>query len=110
MRMENSMIVTTTDFIPGKNVTFILGAVNGSTVRTTSTKDDLVTNIKGIFGAELSTVTKLLEEARVEATSRMISEAKKLGADAIIGLKYETTPNIFGALEVFIFGTAVRLN
>ena len=104
------MILTTSSKVPGKNLKSTEGLVHGSTVRTTSAKEDVMTGLKGVFGGELTKATKIIEIARHEATNRMIAEAKEKGADAIIGVQYSAASNIFGAIELFVYGTAVKLD
>lgn len=103
------MIITTISNIPGKKIITQLGLVTGSTVRTTSARDDIVTGLKGFMGGELKRATKIIEEARKEATERLCEEAKAKGANAIVDIRFESTSNVFGAVEVFVYGTAVKV-
>lgn len=104
------MILTTTESIANKTITESLGIVTGATIRTTSAADDIMTGIKGLTGGELKGAYKILDEARDEAVDRLISDAKAKGADAIVGVSFRTNSNIFGAIEIFVSGTAVKIN
>ena len=78
------MIVTTTDFVPGYEIDEILGVVMGNTVRAKHIGKDILAGLKNIVGGEIDEYTEMLRDARIEAVNRMINEAKKMGADAVI--------------------------
>lgn len=103
------MILTTTDTIPNKTIAKSIGLVSGATVRTTSATDDIMTGIKGLVGGELKSTFKILSQARDEAMDRLEEDANAKGADAVVGISIRTNSNIFGAVEIFIYGTAVKL-
>lgn len=103
------MIITTTQQIPGKEVTEILGVARGGTVRARNVGRDIFAALKNIIGGEISEYTKLQAEAREEAMQRMIDDATKLGADAIIGVKLNASMITQGASEILAYGTAVKL-
>ncbi len=103
------MIVTTGENIPGKEITEVLGVVKGSTVRARNIGRDVLAGLKGIIGGEIKTYTKMTIQAREEAYNRMINSASKLGADAVIGLRFTTSVVMAGASEMLAFGTAVKL-
>ncbi|KAA0011677.1 hypothetical protein B6U81_04635 [Thermoplasmatales archaeon ex4484_30] len=102
------MMVTTTDNIPGREVKEVLGIVFGSCVQTKHLGKDIRAGLRSIIGGETKAYTELLEEARRTAMQRMIEEAEKLGADAIVGMRYATAQTMRGAAEIIAFGTAVR--
>ena len=104
------MLLTTTQTVPGRNVAEIYGVVQGSTVRSKHVGRDLMAGLKTLVGGELKGYTEMLEDARKESTRRMTAEAKKLGADAVIGIRYNTTSIAGGAAEMFCYGTAVKLS
>lgn len=103
------MILTTIEAIPDKKITGHFGIVTGSTVRSKHFGRDLFAGLKNIIGGELKGYTELMEETRNEATERMVAQASKLGANAIIGVRYATSDVAPGAAEVFAYGTAVKV-
>lgn len=103
------MIISTTDNIPNKEVTEILGIVKGSTVRAKHVGKDIFAGLKSIVGGELKAYTELLNEARGEATNRMILEGQKVNADAIINVRMTTSSVMQTASEILVYGTAVKL-
>lgn len=103
------MILTTLDYVPGKEIIEHYGLVNGSTVRSKHIGKDFLAGFKNIVGGELKAYTELMEETRNEATSRLIAQAAAKGANAIVALRYGTSDVAAGAAEVFAYGTAVRL-
>lgn len=103
------MLYTTTELIPGKDISEILGVVTGNVVQSKHLGRDIMANLKGIVGGELRGYTELLTEARSLAVERLLSEAKKLGADAVVGVRFTTSAITNGSSEVLAFGTAVKL-
>lgn len=103
------MILVNTETIPGKEIEKYLGLVSGSTVRAKHIGKDILANLKNIVGGELKEYTELLQDSRYEATLRMISQAEKIGANAIVNVRYETSSIATGASELFVYGTAVRI-
>tara|TARA_B100001250_G_scaffold351708_1_gene324025 strand:- start:393 stop:707 length:315 start_codon:yes stop_codon:yes gene_type:complete len=104
------MILSTTDYIPKKEIIEILGLARGSTVRTRHIGKDLFAALKNIIGGELSEYTKLQADSREQALERMIKDGEKLGADAIINIRISTSVITQGASEILAYGTAVKLN
>ncbi len=102
------MIVVNTDFITGKEIETI-GVVKGATVRSKHIGKDIANAFKSIIGGELESYTKMMDEARIEAVSRMIEDAEKLGANGIINVRYTSSSIIQGAAEVVVYGTAVKV-
>lgn len=103
------MIMTTVEGVPDRKIIAHFGIVTGSTVRSKHFGRDLFAGLKNIIGGELKGYTELMEETRDEATERMIAQAAKLGANAIIGIRYATSDVAPGAAEVFAYGTAVKV-
>lgn len=103
------MIVTTTDYIPGREVVEALGIARGSTVRSKNIGRDFFAGIKAIIGGEISEYTKLQAQSREQALQRMEEDARSLGADAVINVRLTTATVMQGASEIMAYGTAVRL-
>lgn len=103
------MIISTTDTIPGKEIVEILGISRGSTVRARSFAHDFVAGLKNIVGGEIEEYTRLQAMSREQAIKRMIDDAQKLGADAIVGVKLMTSMIMQGASEILAYGTAVKI-
>ena len=102
------MMVTTTEKIPKREVTEVLGVVFGSVVQTKHLGKDLRSAGRTLIGGENLGYTELVEEARRVAMQRMIDDAKKLGADAIVSMRYATAQTMGSAAEMIAFGTAVK--
>ena len=103
------MIITTTEQIPGKEISSILGIARGSTVRARHVGRDILAGLKNLVGGEIEEYTKLQAHAREQAIQRMIQDAEKLGADAIICMRLTTSLIMQGASEIVAYGTAVKL-
>jgi uncharacterized protein YbjQ (UPF0145 family) len=104
------MIVTTTNDIPGRDVKEVLGIVFGCCVQMKHIGKDLRAAGRTLIGGESKPYTELMEEARRTAMQRMIDDAKKLGADAIVAMRYATAQTMGSAAEIIAFGTAVKTN
>ncbi len=103
------MIFVTTPTIQGKEITETLGTVRGSTVRARNIGRDIFAGLKNIVGGEISEYTKLLADAREQAIKRMLDDAQKLGADAIVNVRFTTSQVMQGAAEMLAYGNAVKL-
>jgi uncharacterized protein YbjQ (UPF0145 family) len=103
------MILTTLEGVPGKEVIEHYGIVQGSTVRAKNVGRDIAAGFKNIVGGELRGYTDLLNEARQEALDRMVFQAKEMGANAIVNVRFATSSVAQGAAELFAYGTAVRV-
>ncbi|MBO4423447.1 MAG: YbjQ family protein [Clostridia bacterium] len=101
------MFIVSTDYIEGKKLE-MLGLVKGSTIQTKHIGKDLGASIKTIVGGELKGYTQMMEEARAIATSRMVADAEKLGADAVVNVRFATSAVMQGAAEIIVYGTAVK--
>ena len=103
------MILTNIELIPGKNIVEHYGLVQGSTIRAKHAGRDIAATIKNVFGGELKGYTELLQESRQEALNRMVEQAKHMGADAVINIRFSTSSITAGAAEILCYGTAVKL-
>ncbi len=103
------MILTNIESVPGMNIIAQYGLVAGSTVRAKDAIRDFGAGLKNMVGGELKSYTDLLIEAREEATRRMEAEARALGANAIINVRFATSAVTVGAAEVYVYGTAVKV-
>jgi uncharacterized protein YbjQ (UPF0145 family) len=101
------MIIVNTETIPGKQIEAI-GLVKGSTVQSKHIGSDIGASFKTIVGGEIKAYTKMMEESRAIATGRMVEEAGRLGADAIVNVRYTTSAVMQGASEIMAYGTAVK--
>jgi len=103
------MIITTTETVPQREVSQIIGIARGSTVRARHIGRDITAVFKSIVGGEVSEYTKLQADSREQALQRMTDDARKLGADAVIGVRITTSMIMNGAAEISAYGTAVKL-
>ena len=103
------MIICTSENVPGKKITEVLGIARGSTVRARNVGRDIFAGLKNLVGGEISEYTKLQADAREQAMQRMIDDAKRLGADAVIAFRLNTSVITQGAAEILAYGTAVKL-
>ncbi len=103
------MIHSTVNEIAGKEIVEVLGLVRGNTIRARHVGKDILARFKNLVGGEITGYTKMLGESREQAIDRMTAEAKNLGADAIIGIRFTTSSVMQGAAELLAYGTAVRI-
>lgn len=103
------MIIVTTETISGKNLVH-LGVVKGATIQSKNIGKDILSGLKTLVGGELVAYTEMMSEARDLATKRMIEDAVRLGADAIVGVRYASAAVMQGAAEVMAYGTAVKFS
>ncbi|MCX7653378.1 MAG: YbjQ family protein [Fervidobacterium sp.] len=103
------MIVVTTDYVPGYEITETLGIVAGNIVNSKHLGKDIAAAFKTIAGGEIKSYTELLTESRNIALRRMITEAEKLGADAVVGVRFGSASVMQSAAEILAYGTAVKL-
>ncbi len=103
------MIICSTDTIPNKQITEALGIARGSTVRARHAGKDFMAGLKNIVGGEIDEYTKLQAQSREQALERMEADAKRLGADAIVNVRFSTSMIMQGASEILAYGTAVKL-
>ena len=103
------MEITNIETIPGKIITTHYGLVCGSTVRSKNALKDFGASFRNLFGGELKNYTQLLDETRQEAINRMIQNARNLGANAIVNVRFATSDIASGAAEIYVYGTAVSV-
>lgn len=103
------MIITNTDFIPGKEIKEVLGLVKGNTIQAKSIGKDIKAGLRNLAGGEIKEYTEMLAEAREVALKRMKDKAEKMGADAVINVHFMTSAIMGGAAEILAYGTAVKL-
>ena len=103
------MITVTTDFIQGKKVKETLGLVKGNTIQAKSIGKDIKAGFRHMAGGEIKEYTEMLAESREIALKRMADKAEKLGADAVINVRFMTSAIMGGAAEILAYGTAVTL-
>lgn len=103
------MILLTTETVPGHEIEKALGLVRGNTVRAKHLGRDIVAALRNLVGGEIGEYSEMMVEARNEAVNRMIAQAEKLDADAIIGIRLVTSQVTTGAAELLAYGTAVKL-
>ncbi|MEL6579053.1 MAG: YbjQ family protein [Cyanobacteria bacterium J06621_12] len=105
----NEITITTLEGVPGKEIVEHFGLVQGSTIRAKHVGKDIMAGFKNIVGGELKGYTELLQEARSEAVNRMLEQAKFLGANAVVNVRFATSSIAQGAAELFAYGTAVKV-
>jgi len=105
--MTTNIMVTTTFNFDGYKVTKHLGVVRGITVRSRSVVGSFGASVQQIFGGNISIYTELCEQARMEAFELMMQHAQQIGANAVIGMRYDANEISDGVAEVLAYGTAV---
>lgn len=103
------MIVVTTDYVPGREVASCIDIARGSTVRARHLGRDFLAGMKNLVGGEIAQYTQLMATAREQALARMIADAERLGADAVVNVRFMTAMVMAGASEILAYGTAVKL-
>lgn len=103
------MIIVNTDFITGKEIKEMLGLVRGNTIQAKNIGKDIVAGFRQLVGGEIKEYTEMLSEAREIALQRMVDKAEKLGADAVINVRFMTSAVMGAAAEILAYGTAVKL-
>jgi uncharacterized protein YbjQ (UPF0145 family) len=101
------MILTTCETIAGKKVIKTLGLVKGNTIRARHIGRDIGAAFRNLVGGEIKEYTKLIAESREQSIDRMVDDAKALGANAIIQIRFSTSELMKGAAELLAYGTAV---
>jgi uncharacterized protein YbjQ (UPF0145 family) len=107
---DRPVLLLNSDVLPGREITEILGLVQGHTVFAIWLGKDLSAIVRLILGGELTEYTEMMGSARSTATERMTAKAAEMGADAVINIRYMTTSVIGTAAELLVYGTAVRLS
>ena len=101
--------MVTVEQIEGRRITETMGLVRGSTIRARHVGHDIMAALRSIVGGEIRDYTLMLAQAREEALQRMIDQAEKLGANAIVGARFVTSMVLSGAAEIVAYGTAVKV-
>ena len=103
------MVITNIETVPGRTVTEHFGLVSGSTIRAKHIGRDFMAGLKNLVGGELKGYTQLLQESRQQAIDRMVEEARLMGANAIVNVRFSTSSVAQGAAELYAYGTAVKV-
>ncbi len=101
------MIVTSTEFVPEKKIIKSFGVARGNSIRARHLGKDIVAALKTLVGGEIEEYTKLIAESREQALERMMEEARKMGANAVINVRFTTSAVMANAAEILAYGTAV---
>lgn len=109
MQTHEGMLLSTTDEVPGHRVVTVLGLVRGNTVRARHLGIDFLAGLRNLVGGEIADYTKMLAESREQSLDRMRAEALRLGANAIVAVRFTTSTVMQGAAEMLVYGTAVVL-
>ncbi len=107
--MAKEIIVTTAFEVPGRKIAKVLGIARGNTVRARNIGRDIGAGFKNLVGGEIKIYTEMTAQSRDEAFNRMINDAIRMGADAVIGFNFSTSMVMQGASEMLAYGTAVKL-
>jgi uncharacterized protein YbjQ (UPF0145 family) len=103
------MIIVTTPTVPNKAITEVHGLARGNAVRARNVGSDIFAGLKNIVGGEVSEYTKLQADSREQALQRLIQDAEKLGANAVVNLRFTTSMVMQGCSEMLAYGTAVTI-
>jgi len=103
------VIITTSDQVEGKRVVKTIGMVRGNTIRARHIGRDIMAWLRGVVGGEIVEYTKMMAESREQAVQRMVEDAEKQGANAIIGMRFATSMIMTSASEILAYGTGVVL-
>ncbi|MCK4259007.1 MAG: YbjQ family protein [Halanaerobiales bacterium] len=101
------MLIVSTEKITGKKIAKTLGMVRGNTIRARHIGNDIMASLRNIVGGEVKEYTRMISESREEAVNRMVADAKRLGANAVVGVRFTTSQVMQGAAEILAYGTAV---
>lgn len=103
------MIVTTTEAVEGRRITENLGLVRGNVIRARHVGRDVGAALRNLFGGEIREYTKLMAESREQAVDRMVEDAERMGADAVVNVRFTTSMIMNSAAEILAYGTAVEM-
>tara|TARA_A200000113_G_C8704933_1_gene303196 strand:- start:239 stop:568 length:330 start_codon:yes stop_codon:yes gene_type:complete len=103
------MIITTTETIPGREISEVIGIAKGNVVRARFVGRDIIAGLRTLVGGEVDEYTKLMAEAREQSYDRMLESARQMGADAVVNVRFTTSLIMQGSSEIMTYGTAVRL-
>jgi uncharacterized protein YbjQ (UPF0145 family) len=105
----NDILLTNLESVPGRRIVEHYGLVAGNTVRAKHVGRDIMAGLKNIVGGELKGYTELMQESRQESVDRMVAQARALGANAVVNVRFSTSSITQGAAELYVYGTAVRI-
>lgn len=105
----SDLLLTNLESVPGRHIAEHYGLVSGNTVRAKNVGRDIAASFKNLVGGELKGYTELLTEARQQATDRMVEQARALGANAVINVRFSTSSVAQGAAELYVYGSAVKV-
>ncbi len=103
------MIIVTTEFVPGREISEAIGIVRGNTIRAKHIGKDIMASLRMLVGGEVKEYTEMLTEARNESMNRLVAQAEKVGANAVVNVRFVTSQVMAGAAEMLAYGTAVKL-
>ncbi len=103
------VLIVNTDGVPGREISEVLGLVRGNTVRAKWFGKDIIAGLRNIMGGEVKEYTEMLEESREQSINRMVEDAKKFDADAVVNIRFVTSHITQAASELLVYGTAVKL-
>ena len=103
------MKTVTTDTVAGYTITESLGSVIGNTIRARHLGKDISAALRSLVGGEITEYTGMMAESREQALQRMLDRAKELNADAVVGIRFQTSMIMQGSAELLVYGTAVKL-
>ncbi len=103
------MIITTTNDVPGRRILATHGLVRGNTLRARHIGRDISAGLRSLVGGEITDYTKMLAEAREQALDRLVEEARGLGANGVVALRFSTAYIMSNVAEILVYGTAVTL-
>ncbi len=103
------MIMTTSDSVPGREISQTIGLVSANAVRARNVGRDILAGLKNLIGGEIGAYQQLLIESRQQALGALQADAERQGADAVVALRMATASVTQGAAEVLVYGTAVKL-
>jgi len=101
------LIITTSDQVEGKKITKTIGLVRGSTIRARHVGRDIMAGLRSLVGGEIVDYTKMMAEAREQAIQRMVEDAEKQGANAVVSMRFSTSMIMSNASEILAYGTGV---
>ncbi len=103
----SNVVLSTTEYIYGKNINKHLGLVRGTSIRSRHLGHDIMAKLRGLVGGEIHEYTKLMAESREHVLDRMMDDARELGGNGIVGIRFSTSQIAVGAAELMVYGTAV---
>ncbi|NOY36390.1 MAG: YbjQ family protein [Chlorobi bacterium] len=103
------MLITTQDEFSDYEITETLGLVKGNTIRARHVGKDIMAGLRNLVGGEITEYTKMLAESREQALDRLAANAKEMGAEAVVCLRFTTSAVMSGASELLAYGTAVKI-